>query len=150
MIFLSLVLFKACGSVAHSATAGLWGHSSVCRSAVHSGKTENGYPGSAFTRPWPNSVELIIAQVEHITSSLENMDLFLHALLGELSTHTHTHAATTVRTKCHTHPNTNIPSFSSLSGSCVSAGWRYNTRFAPLSVFVARILLWYSFSPHQA
>lgn len=49
-----------------------------------------------------------------------------------------------------THLDTHIPSSSSaLSCSCVFAVKMYNTRVAPLSAFVARILLRYSSSPRQ-
>lgn len=75
MIFLSLVLFKSTRiSLAHSAIPGLSTlPTCVWRSALHSVRTENWYPGSAFTRPWPNSVELTIAQVAYFTSPPESV-----------------------------------------------------------------------------
>lgn len=75
MIFLSLVLFKSTRiSLAHSAIPGLSSlPTCVWRSALHSVRTENWYPGSAFTRPWPNSVELTIAQVAYFTSPPESV-----------------------------------------------------------------------------
>lgn len=132
MIFLSLVLLQSAGiSLAHSAILGLWARWLEFW-GVH---TENGCLGSAFTRPWPNFVELIIAQVAHITSSPEPMGLSLSAHLGE---HTKNKVLFFVT---HTQTSTFLPQSFLLRGII---------RVTPLSTFVARILLWYSSSPCQA
>lgn len=69
MIFLSLVPVKSARiSRTHSTILGL---SAAALSCCVSEAAENGYPGSAFTRPWPNWAELIIAQVVLMTSPAE-------------------------------------------------------------------------------
>lgn len=133
-------------SFAHSTILGLLSSPTcVWRSAPLAERTENGYPSSAFTRPWPNSVELIIAQVARITSSPETIDLSLSAHLWE-------HTLGYSKNKVYFLSPTPRHSHSSFlhSCSCVCAVERYNTRVTLLSAFVARILLWYSSSPRQA